>query len=234
MLRRRSKQRGRCFDSGPQPLQFLQAAAQRCPCPARPVEENSSVRFFDDQFQRQIRQRDFALNPFEQAALPYLKGRVLDYGCGLGNLDFEAAARGCSVLALDASEAAIAHVRGRAASEHAAVEGVRADLRGYEVAGQFDTVVAIGLLMFFDCPTAKRTLAMLQDRVRPDGIAVINALVEGTTYLDMFGREAYCLFARGELRRLFAGWSVLRCDEARFDAPRGTVKAFETIIAQKR
>ena len=193
-----------------------------------------SVEFFDRQFQRQIREHEFALNPFETAVLPHLHGRVLDFGCGLGNLAFEAAARGCSALALDASEAAIAHVRRRAAAEGAAVQGECADLRRYRIAEPFDAVVSIGLLMFFDCPAARAALGRLQAAVRPGGIAAINVLVEGTTYLEMFGPDPYCLFGRGELQADFAGWEVLYAEAARFEAPHGTVKAFETIVARRR
>ena len=64
---------------------------------------DASIRFFDSQFRRQIRQAELALNPFEQRALPWLQGRVLDSGCGLGNLALAAARRGCTVPALDAS-----------------------------------------------------------------------------------------------------------------------------------
>ena len=46
-----------------------------------------SVEFFDAQFQRQIREREYALNPFETLALDYLKGAVLDFGSGLGSLN---------------------------------------------------------------------------------------------------------------------------------------------------
>ena len=38
------------------------------------------VDFFERQFQRQVRDADFALNPFEQLALPYVAGSVLDLG----------------------------------------------------------------------------------------------------------------------------------------------------------
>ena len=81
------------------------------------MNASDSVEFFDTQFQQQVRDRDFRLNPFELAALPYLHGHVLDYGCGLGNLAFAAAHCGCSVLALDASPAAITHIRQRAATD---------------------------------------------------------------------------------------------------------------------
>ena len=70
-----------------------------------------SVDFFERQFRRQVRETDFALNPFEQLALPHVAGSVLDLGCGLGNLSLEAARRGCSVTAVDASPTALEHLR---------------------------------------------------------------------------------------------------------------------------
>lgn len=57
-----------------------------------------SIAFFDTQFQKQIAGSDFALNPFEQVALPFVHGRVLGLGCGLGNLAIEAARRGAKAL----------------------------------------------------------------------------------------------------------------------------------------
>ena len=41
-----------------------------------------SIAFFDTQFRRQAEQGVCQLNPFEQQALPYLHGEVLDFGCG--------------------------------------------------------------------------------------------------------------------------------------------------------
>ena len=70
-----------------------------------------SIQFFERQFAEQFRTGGFKLNPFELVAVYYLKGRVLDYGCGMGNLAFAAAERGCDVLALDASPAAIRHIQ---------------------------------------------------------------------------------------------------------------------------
>jgi tellurite methyltransferase len=197
------------------------------------MSTTSSIAFFDTQFQRQVREGDFALNPFEKAALPYLSGRVLDFGCGLGNLAVAAAERGCSVVALDASRTAIEHLRQVASSKALPIEAYEAELRDYELREDFDAVVSIGLLMFFDCPAALRQLANLQSHVRRDGVAVLNVLVEGTTYLDMFDPRAYCLFVREELPRRFAGWKVLRCEFQDFDAPGGRIKSFVTVIAQK-
>lgn len=195
---------------------------------------NRSVRFFDIQFQQQGREGQHQLNPFEQTALPYLQGRVLDYGCGIGNLACAAAGLGCSVLALDASPAAIEHIGQRAAAEALPVQAELADLRDYALKQDFDAIVCIGLLMFFDCASARRTLAMLQSHVREGGIAVVNVLIEGTTYLDMFDREqGYCLFAPGELESRFAGWDILHSGRSDFEVAGGLNKAFDTVVARK-
>lgn len=194
---------------------------------------SASVTFFDRQFQKQVENHEFRLNPFELATLPHLRGRVLDFGCGLGNLAMAAAERGCSVQALDASPAAIDSLRRRAAAARLPVEAIEADLRDYTIDGDFDCVVSIGLLMFFDCATAARVLSMLQERVKPGGIAAINTLIEGTSYLDMFAPGNYCLLPRDELGQRFAGWHILHSEFRDFEAPGQTVKSFCTIIARK-
>jgi tellurite methyltransferase len=194
---------------------------------------NNSVAFFDRQFQQQVRDQDFKLNPFELAALPHLQGRVLDFGCGMGNLAMAAATLGCSVLALDASQSAIGHLRQRALDAALPVEAIEADLRHHEISEDFDCVVSIGLLMFFDCATAFRVLSMLQACVRPGGIAVINVLVEGTTWLDMFQPENCCLFSRGEMETRFADWNIIHSEFRDFDAPDKRIKSFVTLIARK-
>ena len=197
------------------------------------VTDNKSISFFDEQFRRQSREAAFALNPFEERALPFLQGEVLDFGCGLGNLAFAAAKRGCRVTALDASPAAIEHIRARSAAEGAQVSASFADLRNYRIRGDYDCIVSIGLLMFFDYQTAFKVLSQLQAHVRPGGVAAINVLVEGTTYLDMFDPASYCLFAPGEVESRFAGWKIEVSELSEFEAPRGTVKRFATVIARR-
>lgn len=197
------------------------------------MTERRSVTFFDEQFRRQPKGVAQKLNPFEELCLPYLRGDVLDFGCGMGNLAFAAALKGCTVTALDASPAAIEHIHARAAAEGAAVSASLADLRDYPLTREYDCVVSIGLLMFFDCPTALKVLSDLQVHVRPGGIAVVNVLVEGTTYLEMFDPSGYCLFAPSELERRFAGWAIERLEFADFEAPQGTLKRFCSVVARK-
>lgn len=197
------------------------------------MSANRSIEFFERQFERQVGEGDPGLNPFETAALPHLRGKVLDYGCGLGQLALAAARAGCAVTAFDASAVAVQRLRRIAAAERLAVRAEVADLREHALDEQFDTIVSIGLLMFFDCATAQRVLARLEDHLRPGGTMIVNVLVKGTTYMEMFDPRAYCLFERDALARHYAGWDVLLSSHADFPAPGGLLKSFATVIARK-
>ena len=197
------------------------------------MNTNKSVAFFDTQFRKQVAAGDFVLNPFETTCLPHVRGRVLDFGCGLGNLAIAAARRGLDVTAVDASEAAITRIRKAATDEHLRIDAQCAEIGSYTIPGQFDTIVAIGLLMFFPRENALGLLSRIQAHVTDGGTAIVNTLTEGTTYMGMFEPGHYHLFGKDELRDLFAGWKVLHFTHDNFAAPEGTTKTFATIVAQK-
>lgn len=197
------------------------------------IQPSASIDFFDAQFRKQVACGESELNPFELAALPYVRGAVLDYGCGMGNLSINAARKGCSVVALDASHAAIEHLKKVARDEALAIEAIEADLRTHNIARDFDTVLCIGLLMFFDCPCAYRQLSNLQAHVLPGGTAVVNVLIEGTSFMDMFSPEGHCLFKTDALARQFEGWEILHLERQEFAAPGNTKKVFSTAIARR-
>jgi tellurite methyltransferase len=173
------------------------------------------------------------LNPFEIRALDHLAGELLDLGCGLGNLSLEAARRGCRVTAVDGSPTAIERIREASARESLEVVAVLADLDRYRIGRDYDTIVAIGLLMFLRRERALELLAEIRERVRPGGRAIVNVLVEGTTYWDLFDPDCFCLFGTEELRERFSDFGVLDWRRESFPAPRGTVKVFTTIVAEK-
>jgi tellurite methyltransferase len=194
----------------------------------------TSVEFFDNQFSKQVLQERHVLNPFELLTLPYLAGELLDFGCGLGNLSIAAAEAGCNVIALDASPTAITYLQEVASRRGLRISAIEADLRSYRIDTCFDTVVSIGLLMFFDRRTALAQLAQMQSRVRPGGILSVNVLIEGTTFLSMFDPASYYLFGADELSALFAGWDILAESFNDFEAPQSTVKRFATVIARRK
>jgi tellurite methyltransferase len=194
---------------------------------------NRSVEFFDVQFQGQIRQQDYALNPFETLALDYLRGTVLDLGSGLGNLSLEAGRRGHRVVAVDASPAAVLRTNTGAQRETLPVRAVQADIETWIIDRPYDTIVAIGLLMFFRRERAFELLHAIQEHVKPGGRAIVNVLIDGTTYMGMFDADNYYLFSQNQVEEQFAGWRILSSRQETFPAPEGTRKEFFTVIAEK-
>jgi tellurite methyltransferase len=201
---------------------------------SRPGEsEPFAVRFFDEQFRRQVASRDFELNPFERIALEHVRGSVLDLGCGLGNLALAAARRGCSVTAVDGSRAAVRRIRRDARAEGLRVRVVAADVERFEIEERYDSVVSIGLLMCFRRETALSLVAAIRDAVAPEGLAVVNALIEGTTYTAMLDPACSTLFREDELAAAFARWDLLVSRVDSFAAPGGGVKRFSTVVARR-
>lgn len=198
------------------------------------MASNVSIDFFERQFKRQVQSCDTQLNPFETMALPHLRGRVLDLGCGMGNLALAAARHGCTVVALDASETAIAHLDRTARDEGLPIDAVQADLLHYRITERFDTIVSIGLLMFFDCLNAKRLLDEIEAGVADGGTVIINVLMEGTTYMEMFDPARHCLFGTAELAERFKTWHIVHDELRDFEAPNSTTKRFATLVARKQ
>ncbi|MFH1604268.1 MAG: methyltransferase domain-containing protein, partial [Pseudomonadota bacterium] len=152
-----------------------------------------------------------------------MRGHVLDFGCGLGNLSLEAARRGATVVAVDASEIAIKRIRAAAMAEHLKIAATCVDIESFRMTGRFDTIIAIGLLMFFKREKALELLADIQEHVADGGHAIVNVLVEGTDHIGMFEPDHYYLFGRNELEERFKGWKVLLSRHDGFDAP-GTTR----------
>ncbi|MEH3140051.1 MAG: class I SAM-dependent methyltransferase [Mycobacterium kyogaense] len=97
--------------------------------------------------------------------------RVLDAGCGTGRVAIELAARGFSVVGVDADPAMLTVARDKAAD----LRWVQADLvdTATAVPEDFDLVVAAGnVMIFLDQGTEPAVVAQLADRLSPGGLLV--------------------------------------------------------------
>jgi tellurite methyltransferase len=136
-------------------------------------------------------------------------------------------------MAVDASPTAVARINKDVEREGLSVRGIQADIENWTIDDSYDTIVVIGLLMFFRRETALKLLTAIQDHAKPGGRAIVNVLIEGTTYLGMFDPDNHCLFRRNELEERFDGWTILESCYQTFPAPEATRKDFSTIIAEK-
>jgi SAM-dependent methyltransferase len=100
--------------------------------------------------------------------------RVLDVGCGPGDVSFlvaELVGRDGTVVGVERDEQALASARRRVGKlGHANVEFVLGDFREVELAGPFDAVVGRLVLMYQGDPTA--AVASVARHVRPGGVVV--------------------------------------------------------------
>ena len=178
----------------------------------------ASSGFFDKQFAEQIKTENFELNPFERLSLDYLQGRVLDFGCGLGNLSLEAARRGHPVLAIDLQLSGVSDLL-----DTAGIELLQADLecpQGHDwPLGQqrFAGIIVTNYLY-------RPNLHKLVDNLAADGVLIYATFALGN---EQFGRPRNpdFLLAPGELQKAFGTvLHTLAYEEVTTTAPNRAVR----------
>ncbi|MEQ1715456.1 MAG: methyltransferase domain-containing protein [Hyphomicrobium sp.] len=157
----------------PSPLSQLPAAYQRW--------RASELGRMTDRIEAQIVQRMIG---------PVAGKRVLDVGCGDGELSVRLAQPGAEVTGVDADLRVLAAARNRAAQAGLAIEFIEGDVRQLPISDQtFDIVVAVTVLCFVSDP--ERAISEITRVLKTGGRLIIGEL----------GR--YSLWA---VKRRIAGW----------------------------
>jgi len=145
-------------------------------------------------------------------------GRVIDIGCGTGDLSLWLAERGRSVTGVDFLEKPLAVARQKAAARGLAVNFLQLDARDVgEIPERFDAATDCGLFHVFD------------DAGRAAYVRAVTALLEPGARLFLLcfavgepGEHGPRRVGEQELRGAFVdGWDVERIEPARFEVVPG-------------
>jgi SAM-dependent methyltransferase len=104
-------------------------------------------------------------------------GRLLDLGCGLGQIARHAARSGYRVVATDSSDVALAAARARAGADD--IVWVRDDVCGSALHGTFDVIVDRATLHVLPAQRASAWAATIVRLLAPGGVAIIKCHRDG-------------------------------------------------------
>jgi SAM-dependent methyltransferase len=159
----------------------------------------------------------------------WIRGAVLDVGCGTGENALHLAARGRPVLGIDAAPAAIEKARAKAAARGLPGEFEVHDARDLGSLGRrFDTVIDSGLFHVFSDADRPRFASSLRKVLRPGGSYLLLCFSDRQP-----GEEGPRRVSEAEIRATFAAhWRIDFIREARFEThnhPGGAMAWFASI-----
>lgn len=147
-----------------------------------------------------------------------IRGRVLDIGCGTGDLAIWLAERGRTVTGVDFLAQPLAAARAKAAARGVAVNFLQMDARDVgEIPERFDAVTDCGLFHSFDDSGRAAYVQALAKLLEPS--AAVFVLCFSTAEPGTHGPRRV---TEDELRAAFhTGWLVERLEAARFEVVPG-------------
>jgi 2-polyprenyl-3-methyl-5-hydroxy-6-metoxy-1,4-benzoquinol methylase len=151
-----------------------------------------------------------------------IHGRVLDAGCGNGDLALWLVERGCTVTGVDLLEQPLAVARRKAAERGLAANFLQMNAQAIgEIPERFDAVTDCGLFHTFDDAGRAAYVAALGRLLEPG--ARLFVLCFSTAEPGTHGPRRV---GEAELRRAFgAGWAVESVEPARFEVVSGIPEA---------
>jgi SAM-dependent methyltransferase len=163
------------------------------------MESTPAVSNFDDAYTHHtgpwiIGEPQPAIVTLEQEG--WIRGRVLDAGCGSGEHTIHLARLGYDVVGVDLSERALEEARANAAARGVPARFEVADALHLGTEPRFDTVLDSALFHIFDDEDRTQYVRSLHGVCRPDGVVHVLALSDagpglGPQISDRLIREAF-------------------------------------------
>ena len=156
------------------------------------------------------------------AAVDRIRGRVLDVGCGTGDLAIWLAERGRAVTGVDFLADPLTRARAKAAARGVAVNFLQMDARAVgEIPERFDAVTDCGLFHTFDDAGRSAYVAALARLMEPGSRLFLLCFADAEP-----GTHGPRRVGAAEIRAAFAsGWLVESIEPARFEVVPGIIDA---------
>jgi tellurite methyltransferase len=162
--------------------------------------------------------------------------RVLDAGCGDGRHSLLLAENGFEVTAVDISPNAIQKLERLAVKRGLAVESIVEDIVKFEIATDYDLIIAHGLLHLLPKGESLPLLDLFQERTRRGGynVTVVNTnKIPLPSYADYY---MIGLFDEGEVAGDYADWEITARES--YEKPASGMishtRHFNKVAARKR
>ncbi len=134
--------------------------------------------------------------------------RVLDLGCGDGRNALFLAQAGLEVDAVDTSLTGVRKLANRAAKAGVPIRAWVQDITTLELPGDYQLVIAHGVLHLLDRPTWWRVVRAMQSWTVPGGWNVVAVFTDRLPTPPELAPHTRGLFREGELRDLYDRWRV--------------------------
>ena len=170
----------------------------------------------------------------EVAPLVPAGGRVLDLGCGEGRDSVYFAACGFDVTALDVSSDGLKKAERLADERGVNVRWLCRSMLDVPVAGRFDLVYSCGSIHHVPKASRGRLFRRLKVLTCPGGINAHIVFTDVSVYREK--GEDIDYFTRGDLGRIYDGWSALTYEAGRISCAQDGVRhshSVETIVCSR-
>jgi len=134
---------------------------------------------------------------------------VLDLGCGDGRNAIFLLKQGMSITAVDISTNAITKLKSQAGQHGNRLKTEILDVRSYRFTGQFDLIIAHGLLHLLPRSDWTHIMKSMQEYTKPSGFNIVAVFSDVLPPPEDRRPFTLGLFHEGELKRHYIDWNIV-------------------------